>query len=121
VAGLFNSDWSFQGYEYVEHRVRTAQNASERLGLNPRVRFSTQDLSASNFELPAADVYYLYDPFSKATYERVLAYINKNRLERRTLVVAKGGALPSFQAAGFSGWREPEILDDGHLGLFLSF
>jgi predicted RNA methylase len=122
VAGLFNSDWSFQGYEYVEHRVRTAQNASERLGLNPRVRFSTQNLSASDFELPAADVYYLYDPFSKATYERVLLSINKNRLVRRTLVVAKGGALQSFQAAGFrSGWQEPEVLDDGHLGLFLSF
>jgi predicted RNA methylase len=121
VAGLFNSNWSFQGYEYVEHRVRTAQSACERLGLNPRVRFSTQDLSASDFELPEADVYYLYDPFSKATYERVLSSINKNRLYRQTLVVAKGGALQSFQEVGFSGWREPEILDDGHLGLFLSF
>lgn len=120
VAGLYCREWSFEGYEYVEHRVRTAQSASERLGLNPRVRFATQDLSAGDFELPAADVYYLYDPFNQATYRRVLAMINKNRLDRRALVVAKGGALQSFQEAGFSGWQTPEVLDDGHLGLILS-
>lgn len=116
VAGLLNPQWSFIGYEFVEHRVRSADEAADRLGLRPRVIFLKQDLSETGFELPSADVYYLYDPFNTGTYHRMLEQINKNRLQGSVSIVAKGGAMQFLQAQG--GWGEPQLLDGGHLGLF---
>lgn len=117
IAGLLNRRWSFIGYEFVLHRVTQAKMAAGRLGLDSQVRFFSQDLSDPSFRLPAADIYYLYDPFNVRTYGEMLRQIEATRAGKTVSILAKGGALAFIQQAGMS-WGEAQLLDEGHLGLF---
>ena len=121
TAGLWREDLRFSGYEYVGHRVAAANASAERAGLSERIRFLEQDLSAPGFEIPAADVYYLYDPFSPETYRHVLARLTKVGRARPITVVAKDAAREAFrQFTSREDWRDPESVDEGSVYLFRS-
>ncbi|RZA05132.1 MAG: hypothetical protein EOP11_13480 [Proteobacteria bacterium] len=121
AAGLCRDDLHFTGYEFVGHRVDAANISASRAGLADRVKFRQQDLGALNFEIPAADAYYLYDPFSAATYERVFTRLSELASFQKTTVIAKDGARGNFQRAMSAGaWHAPEVLDEGTILLFRS-
>jgi tRNA1(Val) A37 N6-methylase TrmN6 len=65
VIGLLRPDMDFKGYEFVRHRVDNAMLTVENLDLQDHVQFYTQDLSSRDFQIPDAEIYYLYDPFSE--------------------------------------------------------
>ena len=51
------------------------QKTSDEFGLTDRLNFHTQDLSCPDFQIPEADIDYLYDPFTEETYQYVLKQI----------------------------------------------
>jgi hypothetical protein len=119
ATGLWREDLRFSGYEYVGHRVAASNASANRAGVGERVRFMQQDLST--FQIPAADVYYLYDPFSASTYHQVFARLSELGRERATTVVAKAGARESFQRSmDAHEWLPPETLDEGTIFLYRS-
>jgi SAM-dependent methyltransferase len=122
VIGLLRPDLKFVGYEYVGHRVEVSCASAQRAGVGDRVKFFEQDLSADDFALPVADAYYLFDPFTAETYERVFAKIKELGRHKVTAVVAKGHAGRWFKAAlgDASGWDTPIGFDQGTLELFRS-
>ncbi len=121
VAGLWRTDLTFTGYEYVGHRVDIAAASAQRAGLSARVRFLHQDLADPAFEMPAADAYYMYDPFCDETYRRVLARLLIIGRTRAISVVTKGNAGAWLaQAAAEAGWPSPQPHDLGNLLLFRS-
>ena len=120
VAGLWRDDLTVTGYEYVDHRVEVASAAAARAGLADRVRFVAQDLAAPRFAIPEADVYYMYDPFSAATYARVIRRLIEIGASRAIAVVTKGNAGDLFAAATDNRWEQPERLDHGNLAVFRS-
>lgn len=121
AAGLWRPDLRFSGYEFVAHRVDISNRAAKRAGIDSRVQFFCQNLSDPTFEIPAADVFYLYDPFSVATYQRVMARLAELGRTRRLIVIAKAGARESFRELVDQGeWLEPTVLDDGTLSVFRS-
>lgn len=119
VVGLLRPDIKFIGYEYVDFRVQVAQSSSERLGLKNHVHFLTQDLSSKDFQIPEADIYYMYDPFSAGTYSHVLSQLISISRHRKITIATKGNArewvLDLMQREGWTHLRE---LDGGNLCLF---
>lgn len=121
ATGLWREDLRFSGYEYVGHRVAASQASARRAGIDERIRFIQQDLGDPSFEIPAADAYYLYDPFSESTYRRVLERISALGQDRPTTVIAKAHARESFrQWTDRRQWAEEASLDEGTLVLFRS-
>nr|BFD67590.1 hypothetical protein HAGR004_26120 [Bdellovibrio sp. HAGR004] len=121
VIGFLRPDIDFIGYEYVKHRVDISNVSTVRFGLEKNVHFYTQDLAEKNFKIPEAEVYYLYDPFSKETYLHVLNQLVEVSRHRRIVVVTKGNARLWLQeVATQEGWPEGREFDQGNLAIFAS-
>lgn len=121
MTGLWREDLQFTGYELVAHRVRSANASAVRAGLAPRVEFIAQDLAARDFLIPAAEAYYLYDPFCAETYRHVLGQLARFGRERAITVITKADARRWFlDFVADAGWSEPEPCDENTLWLFRS-
>jgi hypothetical protein len=120
--GLLRPENKFIGFEIVPHRVASANAASFRAGLDRRVKFEARDLSDANFEIPEADVYYMWDPFTRETYRHVLSQLQNFARDRKITVVAKGEAAAWMQeiASEEPLWSSNRTYDGGNLGLFIS-
>ncbi|HVK61247.1 MAG TPA: hypothetical protein VM432_06835 [Bdellovibrionales bacterium] len=121
VIGLLRPDMNFIGYEYVGHRVEIGIKSAARVGVSDKIQFKEQDLSAADFAIPVADVYYLFDPFTEETYKHVFEQINKIGRQHSVAVVAKGGAVKWFEkVVANECWSQPEIHDIGTLAVYRS-
>jgi hypothetical protein len=80
VLGIFYPKVNFVGYEIMKERHSQAKETSNRLKIANKIRFEQQDLSDSNFDLPLADCYFLFNPFNLRTLRFLL---NKIRLSSR--------------------------------------
>jgi hypothetical protein len=119
VVGLLRPDIDFTGFEFVEHRVAVSIASTVRCGLSTHVHFKTQDLSAPDFKIPVADVYYLFDPFSRETYEHVFAQIVEIGSTRDVAVLTKGHAGTWFaEACAGKNWIVGKEFDEGTLRIF---
>lgn len=94
VVGLLRPDIEFIGYEYVSHRVLAANKSAQHIGINKHVKFITQDLSDKHFQIPTADAYYLYDPFTESTYRHVFHQLRFIASQQSIAIVTKGHAGP---------------------------
>ncbi len=92
VLGILRPDIYFDGYEFVETRVRIANQIAARLGIYSKVNFHDQDLSSKHFQIPAADIYYLYDPFTESTYRHVFKQLAQLSLSKNFRLLTKGHA-----------------------------
>jgi hypothetical protein len=116
VLGLLRPDISFTGYEYVNHRVLDSKAVCKRLAL-ANIEFETRDLSA--FQLPRADVYYMYDPFSRETYAFVLNQLIAYGGEQPVTIITKGRANTWVRDALVDhGWMIDDTCDSGTVCLF---
>jgi SAM-dependent methyltransferase len=121
VCSLLRPDIDFIGYEFVPHRVDISNKACDSLELNESLVFKVQDLSLPEFKIPDADVYYLYDPFTKETYQYVLKQIVEVSKRRKVVIVTKGNARDWItQLAEENSWPLPVIIDEGNLCVFKS-
>tara|TARA_B110001454_G_scaffold219194_1_gene251262 strand:+ start:15337 stop:16410 length:1074 start_codon:yes stop_codon:yes gene_type:complete len=117
VIGLMRPDIQFTGYEFVKERVDIANKASEHLGLSQHVRFATQDLASTDFKIPPADTYYIFDSFTDASYAIIMDQLQELSLDRKITVVTKGNAKLWMKN---QYWLEPQEFNDGNLCLFRS-
>ena len=120
--GILRPETNFVGYEIVPHRVLTSNGAALRAGLGAHVRFETQDLADPQFKIPEADVYYMWDPFTKETYKYVLEQIRTYGRTREVTVVAKGAAASWMEEimSEEKNWQKNRSHDGGNLGVFTS-
>lgn len=121
VCSLLHPGVAFTGYEYVTERVEVCNQSSRSLGLEGGLQFIAQDLSLASFQIPKADVYYLYDPFTEETYQYVLAQIVAISKSQKVRVVTKGNARHWLNdIASANRWPAPHFIDEGNLGLYSS-
>lgn len=92
MVGLLRPDMDFIGYEYVPHRVEISNASAKNLDLQSHVHFFAQDLSALDFKVPDADIYYMYDPFTKETYQYVLDQLQIIGQRKSITIATKGNA-----------------------------
>ena len=121
VVSLLRPDIEFIGYEFVGHRVDLANAATEKLGLQKKTRFYQQDLSAVDFKIPEAEVYYMFDPFTAETYSHVIAQLNAIATQKKFMIVTKGNAREQFMTvAEKKNWSAPQVFTYGNFCLFRS-
>lgn len=121
VVGLLRPDMEFVGYEYVPHRVQISNDSCARFGVQEHVHFYTQDLSEQSFRIPDAEIYYMFDPFTRETYLHVLAQLVEVSRRQRIVIVTKGNARHWLQEiAATEGWPAGRSFDGGNLGIFCS-
>lgn len=88
VGGLYLKN-SFTGFEYVRARVDEGNRVYKELGFN-RCDLIEKDLFEPSFELPEADIYFLYDYGQVEHIERTLKQIETISLRRPVKVVVRG-------------------------------
>lgn len=88
IGGLFIKN-SFTGYEYVKSRVDEGNRVYRELGFM-RCELKTQDLFDRNFELPQADVYFIYDYGQVDHIDHTLKQLEKIAYKRPIKVVVRG-------------------------------
>lgn len=121
VVGLLRPDIDFIGYEYVPHRVEIANASAKNLDLQSHVHFFTQDLAALDFKVPEAEIYYMYDPFTKETYEYVLDQLQVIGQRRSITIATKGNARDWMdEFSNRAGWLPVQVVDGGNLCLYRS-
>jgi hypothetical protein len=121
VVGLMRPDINFVGYEHVNHRVDIAASASLNLGMSQHVRFSNQDLSSADFQIPIAETYYIYDSFSDSTYQHILPQLAQIARQKKITIITKGNARQWLENPEFKrNWGPAQQFDNGNLCFFRS-
>lgn len=88
IGGLFIKN-SFTGYEYVKARVDEGNRVYKELGF-VRSQLIQQDLFDPSFELPEADIYFIYDYGQVEHIDHTLKQIEKIASKRPVKVVVRG-------------------------------
>lgn len=88
IGGIYAKN-TFAGYEYVKNRVEEGQRVYKELGLK-RSQLFTQDLAASDFEMPEADIYFIYDYGQVEHIDRTLKQIELISQKRPVKLIARG-------------------------------
>lgn len=117
VIGLLRPDVEFYGFEYVNTRVQAANKICMNLQINQNVHFLTQDLSKSDFQIPVADVYYIFDSFTDETFQIVMAQLEQLALTHHMIVITKGNARLWMKKGC---WSEPQEFHGGNLCFYRS-
>lgn len=89
VLHAFESSVCFTGFEYIDERVVEGNRIFKKYGLI-NAQLITQDLTAFDFELPEADVYFLYDFSTPTQIHDVLDKLGDLSLKKKFRVVARG-------------------------------
>ena len=88
IGGLYMKN-SFTGFEYVKSRVDEGNRVFQELGMN-RSKLYTQDLFDPNFEMPEADVFFIYDYGQVEHIDFTLKQLEKIAHKRPIKVVVRG-------------------------------
>jgi hypothetical protein len=73
------------------------------------------------FQIPEADIFYMYDPFSKEAYAQVLTRLVEVSRRLPIAIVTKGNARAwVLEIAEREKWPAPLEFDSGNLCLFRS-
>lgn len=91
VIGKHHPNVRFCGYELVTERVREGCRILESFAYS-QVELKIQDLTETGFELPAADIYFLYDFGSRVAIEKTLQDLRTISIGRKIRVVGRGRA-----------------------------
>ncbi len=88
IGGLYIKN-SFTGFEYVKARVEEGNRVYNEMGFN-RCQLLEKDLFSEDFELPEADVYFIYDYGQVDHIDHTLTQISKIAEKRPIKVVVRG-------------------------------
>lgn len=88
MGGLYLKSF-FTGFEYVKSRVDEGNRVYRELGFD-KCKLMAQDLFDKNFELPEADVYFIYDYGQVEHIDHTLKQIEAVAYKRPVKVVVRG-------------------------------
>lgn len=88
IGGLYIKN-SFTGYEYVKGRVEEGNRVMKELGFS-RCQLIEQDLFDPKFELPEADIYFIYDYGQVEHIDHTLKQIEAVAHKRPVKIVVRG-------------------------------
>jgi precorrin-6B methylase 2 len=88
IGGLYIKN-SFTGFEYVKSRVDEGNRVYKELGMS-RSKLVTQDLFDKGFEMPEADIYFIYDYGQVEHIDHTLKQLEAVAQKRPIKVVVRG-------------------------------
>ncbi|MEX0798311.1 MAG: hypothetical protein WD025_02650 [Bacteriovoracaceae bacterium] len=90
VLGLLCPECEFLGFEMAQERVEAGNALYSRLEL-PKTKLIQKNIAADEFELPAADVFFIYDFGSLPDMKKLLAKLDELADKREAFsVIARG-------------------------------
>ncbi len=89
---ILRPDIHFTGYEFLDCRVNQANENLKNIFSSNNSQFLTQDLSKTDFKLPDADFYYLYDPFTDSTYQLIMDQLVEISRRKNITIISKGNS-----------------------------
>jgi hypothetical protein len=114
-------DSEFIGYEIVEDRVKEGQRVFEQLGLVNHQLLSKNILD-SDFELPKADVYFIYDFSDPGDLKYILNMLSDIIFKEEFFIVAKGAGVRSMISNKYPQfWSNHGVIHAKEWSLYSSF
>ncbi|MBT3980853.1 MAG: methyltransferase domain-containing protein [Bacteriovoracaceae bacterium] len=86
---------SFIGYEILDVRVKEAQRVFEKYGLE-NCEMRSQNILDKSFEMPKADVYFIYDFSDPLDLRIILKRLSEKLSTQRFFIVARGDGIRSL-------------------------
>lgn len=122
IAKLLFPECEFQGLEMVRERVEEGKRVYKELGLNPE-SLRVENILRENFELPKADIYFLYDFSDPADIKVILDSMAEVFFEEEFFLIAKGKAVnsliqhkyPLFYASHGRCWLEHAVIYSSYM------
>ena len=114
IGGVYPKN-TFTGFEYVKARVEEGMRLYVELGLK-RCQLVTQDLFSEDFQLPEADIYFIYDYGQVEHIDHTLKQIGLVARRRPVKVVVRGkftreiiGSLHPWLELKYQGKQEEQF------------
>lgn len=117
IVKLLFPNAGFLGLEMVKERVEEARRVYKNLGLDPEW-LQTKDILDPEFEIPRADIYFLYDFSDPADIKIILNKLSDIFFKEEFFLIAKGKAVnsliqhkyPQFFASHGRCWLEHAVI-----------
>lgn len=123
VAFVMNAifkDCEFIGYEIVKKRQVEGQRVFDHM-LFDKSSLVNENVLTGEFELPEADVYFIYDFSESGDLDMILKHLDKMRERREFFLIAKGTRLASLMATKYTSYKkELEIKSQTDLTVYSS-
>ncbi|EQC44179.1 SAM-dependent methyltransferase [Bacteriovorax sp. Seq25_V] len=97
---------SFIGYELLDKRIQEGIRSFDRFELSDRCTMAGQDILARDFEIPQADVYFIYDFSNKDDLRVILNQLCQIGRERDIFLVTKGKWSTSLIQNSYSNFTQ---------------
>lgn len=111
----------FIGYEVVDQRIREARRVLDGLEL-ANCAIENQNILEEGFDLPTADVYFIYDFSDVQDLYKILNQLSLRVFEERFFLVAKGEGIRSIIQLKFPQfWAAHGVIHRKNWSLFSSF
>lgn len=95
VLGFVRSDITFIGYEFVKERVHEGNRVFKKWDIE-KSKIEQADLANDDFDIPYADVYFVYDFGSKVDVYRVIEKLRLIAQCRSITVIARGRGVKNW-------------------------
>lgn len=89
VIGRHYPEVRFTGYEVVAERVQEAKRCLDQFSYS-NVQMLQQDLVEKNFQLPEADIFFLYDFGSRTAIEKIMEDLKTLAKKKSVTVIGRG-------------------------------
>ncbi len=119
VSSVLFPDAVFTGYEIVKERQVEGERVFKKNGINS-AGIILQNVLDPVFDIPAADVYFIYDFSEKEDITEVLLKIGKSNKSKKILI-AQGDRVSALMSKTFShSWRKLKSMKKSGLTIYQS-
>ena len=111
----------FLGYEIIDSRLVEAERIFKLLGLD-NCKMSNANILEEDFEIPVADIYFIYDFSDPHDLKKILNRISKKLYQDKFFIVAKGEGIRSMIQLKYPEfWASHGVIHDEKWSLYSSY
>ena len=112
---------SFLGYEILDVRIKEARRMFSRLELE-NCEMRSQNILDEDFDIPKADVYFIYDFSDPIDLRAILKKLDKKLFKENFFIIAKGEGVRSLIQLKFPQfWVSHGVIHDQEWSIYSSF
>lgn len=121
VMNSIYQDATFTGYEIIQQRVDEANRIFEKLNFK-NCEMIKENILDENFNLPDADIYFIYDFSNPIDISRLLNKLSDIIFKKRFFIVAKGEGIKSLIQLKYPQfWASHGVIHKKHWSIYSSF
>ncbi|WP_157765645.1 class I SAM-dependent methyltransferase [Halobacteriovorax marinus] len=120
VVSVLYPDAKFTGYEVLSQRQAEGNRVYKQLGIKNAV-IKLENVLDHGFELPQADVYFIYDFSEEEDISQILLILQKQVQRKKSYLITRGDRIDNLMKYKFKhAWKMVFRLDSSDLKVFIS-